>query len=85
MYLFLLRSYLSIKSVDELIKELPLSEELLVEKEKLSSQVAVYWKNLAKYFHSKQKDEYLERIFPELTAYADYVKRYYFTLSMYIR
>ncbi|XP_065557176.1 condensin complex subunit 3-like isoform X3 [Artemia franciscana] len=71
-----LQDIFSIKSVDELIKELPLSEELLVEKEKLSSQVAVYWKNLAKYFHSKQKDEYLERIFPELTAYADYVKSF---------
>ncbi|CAB4056575.1 YCG1 [Lepeophtheirus salmonis] len=53
-----------------------LGDDNLVPSSKVTSEIAVYWRNLMKKFHDDSDDNNLERVVPELSKFCKYVRSF---------
>ncbi|XP_043504256.1 condensin complex subunit 3 [Polistes fuscatus] len=67
---------------DQLICQLPIDETTkLIPVDKLSSENSLYWRCVAKHFHTTSSFDALERILPELSNFSKYIDQFITMLS----
>lgn len=67
---------------DKLISQIPIDETTkLIPINKLTSENCLYWRCVAKHFHSLSSLDALERILPELSSFSVYIKEFLTMMS----
>ncbi|KAH0616289.1 hypothetical protein JD844_027300 [Phrynosoma platyrhinos] len=72
-----LNSVLSLSSLNDVIKNFTeLDDRKVIPVEKLTAEIALFWKALCEYLKSHKEEEFLEYVLPEPAVYADYLLSY---------